>query len=423
MKFTKTVLLNGANLIVVPEPSLKSATATVWVKAGSRNESKDVRGVSHFLEHMVFKGSKKRPSTKAISQAVDAFGGEFNAGTSKEWTQFYIKARSEKLETALDVLSDMILNPLLRPKDIETEKNVILEEMAMYEDMPMRKINDNYEALMYRGNPLGEDIIGTAETVKSLRRSDIKRYIETYYVASNFLITVAGGVEPDVVEKLANKYFSNLKRGKTASFEQFKNYQTKMRVYLQAKQSEQAHIVLGFPANKWGADERYIEAVLATILGKGMSSRLFLQVREKRGLAYYVSTSDERFFDAGYFAVKAGVKPGRVREAIKVIIDELEKLKSKSEEISAEELTKAKEFIKGHLALDLEDTSGINSFVGLEQIYTGKTRTANEVYRKIDKVTRQDVYRLADKFFDINKAYLAVIGPYKSEAEFEKLLL
>lgn len=423
MNYKKIKLSKGLALIVVPEPSLKSATVTVWVKAGSRNESKPIRGISHFIEHMVFKGSKKRPTAQAISEAVDAFGGEFNAGTSKEWTQFYIKARSEKLDTAFDVLSDMVLAPRLRERDIAMEKNVVLEEMAMYEDMPMRKVDDNFESLIFKGNPLAEDIIGTAETVKLIAKDDIQRYIGTHYVISNALITVAGGVDPGDTVKLVEKYFATLPQGKPESYKKFGVYQRRTRVHLQTKQSEQAHIILGFPGNKWGSDERYIESVLATILGRGMSSRLFLQVRERRGLAYSVRAFNERCSDCGYFAIKAGVKPDKAQETIKVIIDELSKLKEKAEMVTDAELTKAKEYVKGHLALDLEDTSSINGFVGLEELYLGKVTTPAQVYKGIDSVQLEDVYNLANKFFNIKNAYLAVIGPYKQQSQFEKLLL
>jgi predicted Zn-dependent peptidase len=401
---------------------MESSTITVWVKTGSRNETKQIGGISHFLEHMVFKGSKKRPSAKEIAVVIDSIGGEFNASTSKEWTNFHIKARNEALPTAFDVLSDMVLNPLLKSEDIEREKGVILEEWAMYEDTPMYKIGDVFENLIYKDNPLGRDIIGTRDSIKNVKRADFVRYRKIHYGIDNLLITVAGGTKEKDILKLAEKYFGSLKNNNKEKVKKFKTKQKKSRVLLYPKKKEQAHFILGFLGNRMGNKDRHIESVLAVILGRGMSSRLFTEVREKRGLAYAVRTSSDRYVDTGYIGTYAGVDIKRIDEAIKVILSEHYELASGKNMITKDELKKAKEYIKGHLALSLEDTRVVGSFFGIEELLLGKTETPEDIYKGIDKVTIDDVLRVAKEFFVPERLNLAIIGPYKDQKRFEKLV-
>src|SRR4030042_217912 len=313
---------NGLKVMTIPMPSMESATVSIWVKTGSRNEDKKVLGISHFLEHMAFKGGKKYSSAKAVSEAIDAIGGEFNAGTSKEITKYYVRMRSNHLEKAFDVLSDMILSPNLKENDIKREKGVIIEEMRMYEDTPVRRVWDYFEQLIFKGHCLGEDIIGNEKTVNSLKGIDFITYRNEFYYSTNMLITVSGGVEEKEVNRLSERYFGDIKNiGSKTAFAAFEEYKTP-RVKLVSKKNEQGHFVLGFPANPLGSSTRYKDAVLNSILGGGMSSRLFIEVREKRGLAYAIKSDFERFIDTGYFAVYAGVERGKIEEALKVIIDE-----------------------------------------------------------------------------------------------------
>jgi len=415
-------LSNGLRVLIVPLPNMESATITVWAGVGSRNEPEKIGGISHFLEHMVFKGSRKRPSAKEIAEAVDAIGGEFNAATSKQWTNFYIKARVEVLEKASDVLSDMVLAPLLKEEDIEREKGVIIEEMAMYEDTPMMKISDVFEQLIFKGSSLGRDIIGTKQSVKNITRDDFERYRKTHYYSENMLITVAGGVKEDKVLSLVRKYFGGLEKGKKEKEQKFKAAQKAARVKLHPKKKEQAHFILGFLSNPMGSEERFVESVLAGILGQGMSSRLFSEVREKRGLAYSIKTYIDRYVDTGYIGTYAGVDVKRIDEAIKVTLDQHYGLASGAYKFSKTELVKAKEYIKGHLALSLEDTKNINSFFGVKELILGKTEAVEQVFAGIDKVSESDLVRLAKKLFVPEHLNLAIIGPYKSQARFEKLL-
>lgn len=424
MQYRLTKLSNGLRVITVPLPNLESVTVTIWIGVGSRSEEDKIVGLSHFLEHMVFKGSKTRPSAKAIAEAVDAIGGEFNASTSKEWTNFYIKARSANLDLAFDVLSDMVLNPLLKAEEIEREKGVIIEEMAMYEDTPIMKVGDVFEQLIFSGDRLGRDIIGTQKSVRELNRDDFIRYRKLHYYTENIVISVAGGVEETGVLELVRKYFGTLPR--TGPQEEknygFKSDQVKPRVFLKTKKNEQAHLILGFLAGERGGKDRYSELILSAILGRGMSSRLFTEVRERRGLAYSVRTSVDNFFDTGEIASYAGVDVPKAKEAIAVILEEHYALAGGKKRISSKELNKAKEYIKGHLALSLEDTKEINNLLGESELMLGRIETPEEIFEGIDKVTVDDVVSLAKRRFVPEMLNLAIIGPFKDPFEFEKII-
>lgn len=423
MDYKLSKLKNGLRILTVPMPSLESVTLTVWVKVGSRSEAEKIQGLSHFIEHMAFKGSKKRPSAREISEVVDGIGGEFNASTSKEWTNFYIKSRAGNLETAFDVLSDMLLNPLLEKEEIEREKGVILEEKKMIEDTPMMFIGDVFERLMFDGTDLGTDIIGKTETIKGLTRQDFIDYRNDHYFTDNILLTVSGGIKTEDAVKLAEKYLGELKESLvTKKVLPVSISQDKPKVLLHSKKSEQANLILGFRGYPLGHKNKFAEAVLSSILGGGMSSRLFIEVRERRGLAYSVRTSPEHYTDTGYLATYAGVDLTKIDEAIKVILDEHYKLAKGEKKITEEELKKTKEFIKGHLALSLEDTRVVNYFFGERELLLGNLETPDEIFEAIDKVTIKDVIAVAKELFVAEKLNLAVIGPYKEAERFEKLL-
>ncbi len=309
MVIQRSLLKNKLRLLVVPMASSESITVSVWVRTGSRFEEPGVAGISHFLEHMVFKGSKKRPSAMAISEAIDGIGGEFNAGTAKEWTNFYVKTRPVHLKTALDVLSDMVINPLLKESDIKREKGVIIQEINLYEDNPIMKIMDVFENVVYKGSSLSRDVAGSVKTVKNISKNDFLSYRKIHYYPENMLVTVSGSVDPGEVKKLAEEYFSLLtSKGKKPIKPKDVLKQKKVEVLLKNKSTDQTHLIFGFKGSPLGSPSRYAEAVLAAILGGGMSSRLFTEVREKRGLAYSVKTTPDHALDNGYFASYAGVK-------------------------------------------------------------------------------------------------------------------
>ena len=424
MNYKLHTLASGLRVVIVPMPGLESTTLTIWVKTGSRNEDEKVGGISHFLEHMVFKGSPKRPTAKDISQAVDAIGGEFNAATSKDWTNFYIKSSKENLETAMDVLSDMVLRPLMKPEEIEREKGTIIQEIRMYEDTPMMHIGDIFEELVFEGNPLGRDTAGTEASVKGIKKEDFINYREVHYHPDQMLVTVAGGISEDAVMKLVEKYFDSVKRTQESSFKgmEFRNKQTKPQFKLQTKKSEQAHLILGFMSEGREYEKRFAQSVLSVILGGGMSSRLFIEVRERRGLAYSVRTSTDRYEETGYMGTYAGVNVAKADEAIKVILDQCYGLASGKYPVTAKELAKAKGFLKGSLALALEDTHDVSGFFGEQHLFLKKVLTPEEIYKKVEAVTLDDVNFEAKKLFVPSRLNLAVIGPFKDEKKFVQLL-
>lgn len=422
MKYKLHTLSSGLRLIVVPIPTLESATVTVWVGTGSRNETPGNSGISHFLEHMVFKGGAKRTTAREISEAVDSIGGQINASTSKEWTNFYIKARSANAETAFDVLSDIVLYPSLPAEDLEREKGVIVEEIGMYEDTPLWKIDDVFENLIYKGHPIGRDIIGTKDTVTSFDRSDFDSYRSLHYYPKNLVVTVAGGVTDAFALNLTKKYFGKFSaKKKSKKDSKFVFKQDKPQVLLSSKKKDQAHFILGFYGSEYYSKDRYAETVLAAILGGGMSSRLFTEIREKRGLAYSVRASRDSYSDCGYIGIYAGVDPKKALDAVEVSLKECYGISDKSLPVGTEELKKAKEYLKGNVALTLEDTKAVNAFFGTKAIL-GKVETPEELFAGIDKVTEKDIYRVAKKIFVKNRLNLAIIGPFKDSKKFERVI-
>lgn len=423
MDYIFTKLSNFLPLIFVPMPSLESVCVTVWVKVGSRYEKEDQAGVAHFLEHMAFKGGKKYQDAFAVAQALESLGAQYNAATSREWTNFYIKVRKEDLEKAFDILSDMIIYPRFKDEDIENERRVILEEIAMNEDSPSDKVGDVFMQKIYEGNSLGRDIAGYTDTVKKLSKDDFMKFRQKHYHAGNMLITVAGGVQENEVKNLAESYFGKINLGKNYSFEKFLQNQNKPKIALFTKETEQAHIILGFFGYPRWHELRYAENLLVTILGRGMSSRLFVEVREKRGLAYSVGSSISRFTDIGLFDTYAGVDPKNAIETIKVILNEHKKVSGKNSKISKAELSKAKEFVKGTTALSLEDSSSVNSFFGNRALFARTEKdieTPSQVFSEIDKVEVDQIINVAENLFDIKKLTIAVVGPFKDEFLFEK---
>ncbi len=422
MSYKLEKLANGLNLFVYPMPSLESATVTVWVRTGSRDENKRNSGISHFLEHMAFKGGKKYPDARTVSSVIDSIGGEFNASTSKEITQYFIKARKDKLDLAFDVLSDMILYPRLRNVDINREKKVIIEEMKMYEDTPIRRVWDKFEELIFEGSTLSRDIIGNKKTVLSFQREDFIKYMSSHYYAENMLITVSGGVKVGKISKFAREFFKNLKKRGIRKIKTFNFNQEKPKVKIHPKDIEQAHFILGFPADPLGKPQRYADSILNAVLGGGMSSRLFTEVREKRGLAYAVRTEFDRYLDIGYFAVYAGTDPKKAKEAIKVILDQVFNFGNRYK-LTKKEFEKAKGFLEGRLALSLEDTSEVNAFFGPELLLLKKIRTPEEVFKKIKRVKIEEVLESARRIFAPKRVNLTIIGPYKNQEDFERLLV
>ncbi len=424
MKAFKHTLKNGLRLVTIPMPTLTSATVTIWVGVGSRYEDESVAGISHFLEHMAFKGGKKYPSAKIVSEAIDAMGAEFNAGTSKDWTNFYIKTQTPLLPKAFDVLADMILTPKLDESEIDKERGVIIEEMNMYEDTPMYRIGDIFEQLIFDGNTLGKDIVGTKETVgKTIKRADFVTYRDTHYHSKNVVITVSGGVTEEEAIELTEKYFGNIQNGEDKThFQKFTYSQNKPQIKLINKKIEQAHMIVGNIGKPLSDKTKYAEELLETILGGGMSSRLFTEVREKRGLCYTVRMGSDHFIDTGAISTYTGTDPKKAPEALKVILSELHDFSLGKKPLKKEELQKAKDYIKGHIALSLENTRSVGNYFGYDELLTGSFSTPEEDFAAIDKVTEEEVIALSKELFLKNTLNLAIIGPFESSKEFEDIL-
>lgn len=426
MQYKKQTFPNNLRLITIPMPGVASVTVLLMVGAGSRYEEKNINGLSHFLEHMAFKGTKTRPNALAISSIIDGIGGEFNAFTSKDHTGYYIKAASQHLSLQVDVLSDMLLNSKFDATEIEKERGVIIEEINMYEDTPMRKVGDIYENLLYGDTKLGRDISGRKEVIKSVKREDFTGYIDRFYGPANTLVAVAGGVgrgtkwSEEKIYELVSQYLGNWESKKVTKPDKTVDGQKEPHVLVKYKDTQQAHLCLGFRSYHLTHPGRYRLGVLTAILGGGMSSRLFIEVRERRGLAYYVRSANEQYTDVGNFVTQAGVDVVRIDDAIKVMLDEFVKVTLNS--ITAGELVKAKEYLKGRFILELEDSRNVAALFSSEELLEDDIKTPEDIIKEIDSVTLEDVTAVANDIFKEETLNLAVIGPYKDEERFGKLL-
>ena len=422
MKYHKTVLENGVKAIVVPVLGVESATTLVMYGAGSRYEEKRNNGISHFLEHMAFKGTTNRPSAREISALIDGIGAEFNAFTGKEYTGYYIKSAVSHVELSLDVLSDMLKNLLLDPAEIEREKGVITEEINMYEDNPMRNIGDIYEGLLYGDTPLGWDTAGKPEIIQRITREDFVEYMKGLYSANNMTVVVVGNVHVADMNKKIAEYFGDVDRFTTQKFVSVKERQTRNIVTIKHKKTEQAHFALGVrTVGLSDKKDRYPLEILSSILGGGMSSRLFYEIRERRGLSYYVRTTSDHYLDVGYLATWVGADPKRIDDAIQLVVEEYVKVAQKGE-ITEEEIKKSKEYTKGHFVLELEDTRSAAVMYASQEILQKEHHDPQEIIDRINKVTLEDVLRVAREYLDTRALSLAVIGNFEDKARFEKLL-
>ncbi len=425
MTYHTDTLSNGLKIITIPMPSVASVTVMLMVGAGSRYEEKNINGISHFLEHMAFKGTQKRPTALAISSLIDGIGGEFNAFTSKDHTGYYVKAAAKHMPTLIDVLSDMLLHSKFDREEIEKERGVIIEEINMYEDTPMRKIGDLYENLLYGDTKLGRDIAGRKEVIKKVTREDFMSYMDRFYGPANTIVAVAGAVDTNGnksidVKKLVAQYLGDWKNKVVVKPDVMEDSQKEPQLLVHFKDTQQAHLCLGVRSYHLTHPSRYKLGVLTAILGGGMSSRLFIQVRERRGLAYYVRSSNEEYTDIGNFVTQAGVDVVRIEDSIKVMLEEFAKIRD--EKVAEEEITKAKEFLKGRFILELEDSRNVGALFATTEILEDRIQTPEEIIKLIDEVTIDDVQKVAQDLFRKDSLNLAIIGPYKEEERFRKLL-
>lgn len=400
---------NGLRLITIPMEHTKTATVLMMAGTGSRYETKDISGVSHFLEHMMFKGTEKRPGYLDISQELDSIGAEYNAFTSKEYTGYYAKAGMENFDLILEVVSDIFLNSKMDLAEIEKERGVIIQEINMNFDNPMRHIGDVYEELLYGDQPLGWNIAGTKETILAMKPEKIREYFNTHYFAENTVVAVAGNINPVKVKEQVNLYFSNMRRQAVLKPWPVEIKQEKPGLKIFNKKTDQAHIILGARGYDSSNPKKEVLSLMAVILGGGMSSRLFVEVREKRGLAYYVSASSDSYQDAGDFSAFAGLEKTKLLSALEVILEEFKKFKK--EKVAEKELRKAKDYLKGKMAISFESSDDLASFYATQELLHREVLTPEEKFEKLNRVTAEEIREAANDIFQNNKLNLAVIGP------------
>jgi predicted Zn-dependent peptidase len=417
--FQRTQLSNGLRILTAPMPQAKSVACFVMLAAGSRYETKDTNGIAHFAEHMFFKGTERRPTARDIAGEIDAIGGEFNAFTGKEYTGYYVKCAAEHRDVALDVLVDMLRHSKFDPEEIEREKGVIVEEMNMYFDTPRDFVDSVYDHLLYGDQPLGWDIIGTKETVRAATRDTFLGYLERWYRASRMVAGVAGNLGDGLVERL-EELLGDVADGATPAPEPVRIVQSAPQVRLHTKASDQAHLRFGVHSYPIEHPDRYALTLLATILGGGMSSRLFTEVRERRGLAYYVYGFNQGYTDTGTLFAQAGVDINRIDDAISTIAREFARIAA--EPVASDELEKARNYAKGRLVLSLEDPKGMISFGLRGEVLEGRVREPDEVLAGLDAVTAEDIQRVAKDVIREERLNLALIGPFEDPERFERLL-
>lgn len=420
---------SGLRIVLKPLPGAKSVTTLVMVGVGSRYETKEKNGISHFVEHMVFKGTQKWPTALDLSAVVDGVGAEFNAFTGKEYTGFYVKSMSNHLDLALDVLTDMLYTPKLRPSDIEREKGVIVEEINMYNDLPQHKVAELYDAAMYGDYGLGRRIDGSKETVTSFTKKDFTQHMTDWYGSDNTVVVLAGDAtimkETDgLVKKIAQYFDKGLDYGRTnlekaLGFAEHEQIQS----VVDMRSSDQAHFVLGFPSYHLTHPKRYAQSLLQIILGGNMSSRLFTEVREKLGLAYYVRADVDRFKDTGSFAAVAGVDVNRVDEALEATLKVFTDLKNdKKAKITEEEVNRAKEYLAGSLVLSMEGTRNVAQYWAQRVLLDDEIMSPRKVLERLREVKREEIVEVAQEIFNPDKMIFSLVGPFKSQDKFDRLL-
>jgi predicted Zn-dependent peptidase len=418
--FRKITLKNGLRIITVPQRSTQAVTILVLVGTGSKYEKKEENGISHFLEHMYFKGTKKRPNSLAIAETLDKIGGIYNAFTSQEYTGYFAKVAFSHFELALDWVSDIFLNSTLPEKEIEKERGVIIEEINMRKDNPMEYVQILWQKILYGDQPAGWDVAGTVETVSKISRKNLIDYKESQYLAKNTIVCLAGNFnEKSAIEKV-KKYFSKIKTGKSREKPKVLEKQRKPEIIVEERKTDQTHLCLGVRGYNLFHQKRYAQEILALILGGMMSSRLFEKIRTKLGIAYYVETDVYSDPDSGYLVTHTGLDNEKVEKGILAILNEYKKIKR--EGVSKSELKKAKDCLKGKMALLLESSDAKASFYAGQEILEKKILTPEEIFKKIDRVSQGDILKVARDIFRPEKLNLALIGPFKGKENFQKIL-
>ncbi|OGW87118.1 MAG: hypothetical protein A3A81_06930 [Omnitrophica bacterium RIFCSPLOWO2_01_FULL_45_10b] len=416
MKYEQSTFDNGLRVVSSRLTGRDSVGLAIWVRVGSRYELKRLGGISHFVEHMLFKGTKNR-STKQIKEEVEGVGGVLNAFTGEESTCYFVKIPKPHLERAFDVLQDMVNHATLKEEEFRKEKTVILEEIKMYLDLPSQYVHEIMSELLWPDQPVGRPIAGTIETVSHLSRSELYRYVQAYYHPKNILVTVCGDIRHSEIESLTERYFNGRVKKPISKFKPATNKSNKKesRIHFLDKKTEQTHFVIGFHGLSRNHPDRYALSVLNIILGGNMSSRLFEEVREKRGLAYEIKSGLSFLNDTGAISVSAGVEPKKAPLAARIIMKELSRLKRKP--VTVSELRRAKDYFLGQLMLGLEDTLDHALWYGERMLYGGDLPDIAEIRRQVEGVNEKDIQSLSQKFFKTDGIHLSLIGPVDSQSE------
>lgn len=415
--FQKVVLPNGVRIISEEIDHVRSVAIGLWIGAGSRDEEVSFEGISHFIEHMFFKGTSKR-SARELAESLETVGGQLNAFTTKEYTCFYAKVLDEDLDLAIDVLSDMFFSSVFDEKEIEKEKKVVIEEIKMYEDSPDELIHDLFSEYVWNDHPLGKPILGTEESIRSLNREKILHYLSQHYAPDNLVISVAGNIKHDDIYKKLSGLYGEFKRGGKRVLEGTPTGHIIER--FNPKETEQMHLILGVPGLGQDDPDIYPMHIVNNIMGGGLSSRLFQEIREQRGLAYSVYSYHSTYVDTGLFAIYAGTSPTNTSEVVECILKEINDLKKNG--ITMTELERTKAQIKGNLYLGLESVSSRMSRLGKTELTYNRVLTPEEVVEKLEKVTLEDVSGVIERLWKKEKISLAMIGPQGHEVNLQEIL-
>jgi predicted Zn-dependent peptidase len=420
MQYKKTTLPNGLRIITVPTPGNPAATVLVMVETGSNYEKKHENGLSHFLEHMVFKGTLDRPTSSIVHRELDGLGAQSNAFTGEEFTGYYAKAEKQHWKKCLDIISDMYLNPIFPEAEIEKERGVIIQEIGMYEDQPQAYVWNVVSKLLYGDTPAGRPIIGPRENIKKFSRNDFVKYRDAHYVAGKTVIVVAGDISLAEIKKEVLKVFKNIPIKKRVTKEKTKDIQKAPALLVHQKETDQMHIILTFRSFSSKDKRGPASSLLAAILGGGFSSRLFEKLRDEMGVCYYVRASSDRSTDHGSFSISAGIDPLRLEEVVKTIIEECKKLTE--ELVTGVDLKRTKDFVAGNLYLSLETTDSLAEFFVAQEILKGEIITPKELEKSVRAVTAKDIQKVAKEIFKNEKMNLAIVGKVGDEKALKKTL-
>ena len=412
-------LSNGLRIVTAELPHTRSATVSVYVGAGSRYERDPEAGLSHFLEHMLFKGASRRPTAQEISEAIENAGGSHNAATDREVTVYYAKVPDAAALETLDILADMVSEPVMDPAELEKERYVILEELAGIEDSPEEIVSILADETLWPNQPLGRNIGGTPESVEAIRSEEVNSYFRRQHVPNNMVISVAGNIRSEDVVESASRWLGSMPAGEPGPWFPAEPVEAGVRIAIREKETEQAHLCVSFPTVSLNHPERFAVDMLSTMLGEGMSSRLFLSLREEKALVYDVHSYPSEYRDAGSLTVYAGCDPDRARETVECALAEIDSL---LKTVTEAELTKARNMGRGRIQLRMEDTRSVAGWNGSQELLLGEILTVDEVVARLDAVTLDDVREAGRRYLDPTRAVLTAVGPFDGGATFDGLL-